>query len=241
MIMQNQNIALSVQDVSITYKTLGHISLRGHATRPSKEFTAVRNVSFDIESGQIVGIIGRNGSGKSTLLRSVAGIIAPDSGRIHTFGRSISLLAIGVGFQPNLSGRENILLSGLLLGFSKKEVDARTDEIIAFSELGEFIDKPVKVYSSGMHSKLAFSITAILESDIILVDEVLSVGDARFQRKSYRRMKEIISHEDRTVVIVSHSMRTIRSLCSKVLWLDNGKAVAFGDAREIVRAYEKSN
>lgn len=158
------------------------------------------------QKGQILGIIGKNGSGKSTLLRALAGIFSPDEGTIETYGNSISLLAIGVGFQKELSGRENIMLSGMLLGFSEQEVREKMPAIIKFAGLGKFIDMPVRTYSSGMYSKLAFSITAILETDIMLIDEVLSVGDQRFKKKSLRKMKSLIADEDRTVVIVSHSM-----------------------------------
>ena len=157
-----------------------------------------------------MGIVGKNGSGKSTMLRALAGIFSADSGSIDLHGYSISLLAIGVGFQKALSGRENIYLSGMLLGFSEDQVKAKVGEIIEFAGLGKFIDMPVKTYSSGMYSKLAFSITAILETDIMLIDEVLSVGDAKFKKKSYQKMKELIMDKDRTVIIVSHSSDTIR-------------------------------
>ena len=195
-------------------------------------------VSFSIEEGQIVGIVGKNGSGKSTMLRSIAGVFSPNSGSIDIHGRSISLLSIGVGFERTLSGRENIYLSGLLLGFSKEQIREREESIITFSELGDFIDKPVSTYSSGMYSKLAFSITAILETDIMLIDEVLSVGDVKFKRKSYEKMKELIQDDRRTVLIVSHSSETIRNLCSKVLWLHDGELKRFGETEEVLAEYE---
>ena len=156
-----------------------------------------------MEKGEILGIIGKNGSGKSTMLKALAGIFSPDSGTIDTKDYSVSLLSIGVRLQKELSGRENILLSGMLLGFSEAEIREKMDGIIEFAELGKFIDMPVKTYSSGMHSKLAFSITAILETDIMLIDEVLSVGDEKFKKKSYNKMKSLISNKDRTVVIFS--------------------------------------
>ena len=184
-------------------------------------------------------VIGGNGSGKSTMLRAIAGIFSPNSGTINLHGHSISLLSIGVGFQPELSGRENILLSGMLLGFSEKEIREKMDDIIAFSELDSFIDAPVRTYSSGMHSKLAFSITAILETDIILIDEVLSVGDTRFKKKSFKKMKELISDKDRTVIIVSHDMKTISKLCNNVLWINDGEFVQYGPAKEVLAAYEE--
>lgn len=202
-------------------------------------FEAVKNISFKVEKGEILGIVGKNGSGKSTMLRAIAGIFSPNSGTIDLHGNSISLLSIGVGFQAELSGRENILLSGMLLGFSEKEIRARMDEIIEFSELGKFIENPVRTYSSGMYSKLAFSITAILETDIILIDEVLSVGDSRFKKKSYAKMKELISDKNRTVVIVSHDTKTVANLCTKVLWINDGEFVKMGPTAEVLAEYEK--
>ena len=202
-------------------------------------YEAVRGVTFQVPRGEILGVVGKNGSGKSTMLRAIAGIFSPDSGQIDLHGNSVSLLSIGVGFQRKLSGRENILLSGMLLGFSEEQVREKMDEIIEFAGLGKFIDMPVKTYSSGMHSKLAFSITAVLESDIMLIDEVLSVGDARFKRKSYRKMKQLISNEERTVVIVSHSLETLRKLCTSMLWLHNGKVKMIGEPGKVLDAYEE--
>ena len=205
----------------------------------AKEFHAVKDVSFEIPKGQILGICGKNGSGKSTLLRAIAGIFSADSGTIDLHGNTISLLSIGVGFQRRLSGYENIFLSGLLLGYSEEQINEKLDEIIEFSELGDFIYKPVNSYSSGMYSKLAFAITAILETDIMLIDEVLSVGDVRFQQKSYNKMKELISDENRTVIIVSHSSRTLKSLCDRVIWINDGVLKGDGDPEEIVDKYEE--
>ena len=154
-------------------------------------------------------------------------------------GHSVSLLSIGVGFQNKLSGRENIYLSGMLLGFNKTQIDEKLDEIIEFSELGDFIDRPVKTYSSGMYSKLAFSITAILETEIMLIDEVLSVGDAKFKKKSYAKMKELITNTDRTVVIVSHSSETLKSLCDTILWLHEGEIKMQGACEDVLPKYEE--
>ena len=202
-------------------------------------FEAVKGVSFEVEKGQILGIVGKNGSGKSTLLRAIAGIFSPDEGTIDLHGNSISLLSIGVGFQNSLTGRENIYLSGMLLGFSREFIDEKLDEIVEFSELGDFIDRPVKSYSSGMYSKLAFAITAILETDIMLIDEVLSVGDAKFKKKSYAKMKELISKDDRTVLIVSHSSDTIKSLCDNVLWIHDGEMKMYGTTAEVLPKYDE--
>mgnify|MGYP003303724695 CR=1 FL=1 len=236
--------AIEVKNLSIQYKNIRSFSIRRQGLKAGRSrtehFEAVKDVSFSLEKGKILGVIGKNGSGKSTMLRAIAGIFSPNSGTIDLHGHSVSLLAIGVGFQLELSGRENILLSGMLLGFPEKEIRARMEEIIAFSELGSFIDKPVRTYSSGMYSKLAFSITAILETEIILIDEVLSVGDAAFRRKSYAKMKDLIAHKDRTVIIVSHDRRTILDLCDEVLWINDGVLVQYGDAETVYAAYEAS-
>lgn len=236
------NYAIEVENLCVQYTALKAFSFKKNLLRKRAEknaiVTAVNNVSFKVEKGEILGIIGKNGSGKSTLLRAIAGIFSPNSGTIDLHGNTISLLSIGVGFQKELTGRENIVLSGLLLGFDEKQIHERMDEIIEFSELGHFIDAPVRTYSSGMYSKLAFSITAILETDIMLVDEVLSVGDARFKRKSYRKMKQLITDKDRTVIIVSHDMRTVSNLCTRVLWINDGDFVKIGPTAEVVAEYE---
>ena len=202
-------------------------------------FEAVKGVSFEVEKGQILGIVGKNGSGKSTLLRAIAGIFSPDEGSIDLHGHSVSLLSIGVGFTPALTGRENIYLSGTLLGFNHEQIQEKLDEIIEFSELGEFIDRPVKTYSSGMYSKLAFSITAILETEIMLIDEVLSVGDAKFKKKSYQKMKSLIEDRNRTVIIVSHSTETLQKLCDNILWIHDGEIKKMGKVEDILPEYNE--
>lgn len=207
--------------------------------REAGRFTAVRDVSFDVYPGEVVGIIGENGSGKSTLLRALANIYSPDSGTITIHTERYSLLALGVGFQSRLTGYENIFLSGYALGFSKEEVEAVVDEIIRFSELGDFINRPVKTYSSGMYSKLAFSISTTLATEVLFIDEVLSVGDIRFGKKSRARIRELINDEERSVVLVSHSLNELRDLCDKVLWLHKGEQIAYGDATELLDQYEK--
>lgn len=236
------NIAITVKDLDIVYKELNTVSIRKTFLR-KKEKTAyhkaINKVSFEIETGKIVGIIGKNGSGKSTLLRAIAGIFSPDKGEINLHGNTISLLSIGIGFNKKLTGRENIYLSGLLLGFSEKIIKEKEKEIIKFSGLGEYIDKPVRTYSSGMYSKLAFSITAILETEIMLIDEVLSVGDSKFKQKSYDKMKELISKEDRTVIIVSHNSQTIKELCDEVIWINDGVLVEQGPCDNILKKYEE--
>lgn len=233
--------AIEVKDVHVRYRSMKSFSLRkslGQIRQRRDSYEALRGVSFTVPKGKIIGIIGKNGSGKSTLLKTIAGVFSPDEGTIDTFGNRLSLLAIGIGFQTTLSGYENIFLSGLLLGFTEKEIRARLPEIIEFSELGDFIYKPVQTYSSGMHSKLAFSITAFLDTEIILIDEVLSVGDMSFREKSYAKMKEIISHKDKTVMIVSHSNASILELCDDVLWIHDGLVKEYGPATEVVENYE---
>lgn len=235
--------AIEVKDLKITYKCVKSLSMRKslfHLRKSKLEvYEALRGISFEVKKGEIMGIVGKNGSGKSTLLRAIAGIFSADSGSIELESDSVSLLSIGVGFQKKLSGRENIILSGMLLGFSEQEVRDKMDEIIEFANLGKFIDMPVKTYSSGMYSKLAFSITAVLETDIMLIDEVLSVGDAKFKKKSYKKMQELIMDENRTVVIVSHSTETLEKLCTSLLWLHEGEIKMQGDTKTVLDAYNE--
>ena len=238
---KKEEIAISVNDLHVYYRDMNRFTLKKAKREKGsgKIFKAVKGVSFEIPKGQILGICGKNGSGKSTLLRAISGIFAADKGSINLHKNSISLLSIGVGFQKQLTGYENIYLSGMLLGYTKDQIDEKVDEIIKFSELGDFIYRPVRSYSSGMYSKLAFSITAILETDIILIDEVLSVGDIHFKEKSYNKMKELISDSNRTVVIVSHSSKTIIELCDRVIWLHEGLIKADGDPEKIMTEYEE--
>ena len=236
-------LAISVRDLKIRYKSVQAYSIKKRLLRlkgvEAKSFEAVRGVSFDVNKGEILGITGKNGSGKSTMLRALANIFAADEGTIDLHGHSVSLLAIGVGFKPELTGRENVMLSGLLLGFTEQEVLDRMEEIISFAGLGQFIDMPVRTYSSGMYSKLAFSITAVLETDIMLIDEVLSVGDEKFKKKSYNKMKSLISNRDRTVVIVSHNLKTLEELCDRVLWMHEGKIMKIGEPKSVLAEYKE--
>ena len=216
-----KKIALSVRNLHICYRGLKKTSIRSSWMRLKDKveiFEALKGVSFDLEEGKILGI-------------------SPDEGTIDLHGRRVSLLSIGVGFNKKLTGRENVYLSGMLLGFSEEQIAEKEKEIIDFADIGKFIDRPVKTYSSGMYSKLAFAITAILETDIMLIDEVLSVGDQRFKEKSYNKMKELISDDTRTVVIVSHSLSTIEELCDEVLWLNDGEMIEQGDPAEVLPRY----
>lgn len=241
--VDNNDIAIEVKDLWIGYKNIKAYSIKKSLLRLKKvqvdEFQAVKGVSFTVPKGEILGIIGKNGSGKSTMLRAIAGIFCPDKGSIDLKGHTVSLLSIGVGFQKEITGRENILLSGMLLGFSEEQIRDKMDKIIAFADLGRFIDMPVRTYSSGMYSKLAFSITAILETEIMLIDEVLSVGDQKFKKKSYEKMKELISNKDRTVVIVSHNISTLSSLCDRVMWMHDGEIKKLGPADEVLEEYQE--
>lgn len=236
-------IAITVKDLKIRYKSVQAYSIKKSLLRmknaETKEFEAVRGISFEVKQGEILGITGKNGSGKSTMLRALANIFSADEGSIDLHGHTVSLLAIGVGFMKDLTGRENIMLSGMLLGFSEEQVREKMPEIIDFAGLGKFIDMPVRTYSSGMYSKLAFSITAILETEIMLIDEVLSVGDEKFKKKSYKKMKSLISNRDRTVVIVSHNLATLEELCDRVLWMHDGKKKMLGEPHEVLEKYRE--
>ena len=239
--MKKEN-AISVKNLHITYRGLKKTSIRAswkYLFNKVEKFEALKGVSFEVEEGQILEKKKKNGSGKSTLLKAIAGIFSSDKGYVDLHGHTISLLSIGVGFNKKLTGKENIYLSGMLLGFSEDEIHQKEKEIIDFADIGDFINKPVKTYSSGMHSKLAFAITAILETDIMLIDEVLSVGDAKFKKKSYNKMKELINDDKRTVIIVSHSLGTIKELCDRVLWLHDGLVKDVGKPQEIIPEYEK--
>lgn len=200
-------------------------------------FWALKDINFTVEPGQVLGVIGRNGAGKSTLLKILSRITAPSSGRIEVRGRLASLLEVGTGFHPELSGRENIFLNGAILGMSREEVDKKFDEIVAFAEVERFIDTPVKRYSSGMYVRLAFAVAAHLETDILLVDEVLAVGDAAFQRKSLGKMGEV-ARGGRTVVFVSHNLAAMRNLCTHGILLENGKLTFSGGVLEAIAKYE---
>ena len=233
--------ALEVTDLNISYKNIQSYAIKQSLLKFKKSETkvihAVNGVSFCADTGEVLGIVGKNGSGKSTMLSSIAGVFAPDSGTINLFGNSVSLLSLGAGFRKEITGRENILLNGMLLGFTEKEIRGKMKEIIEFSELGSFIDMPVKTYSSGMNSKLAFSITVMLDTDIMLVDEVLSVGDTKFRKKSYKKMRSLIEQENKTALIVSHQENTLRDLCDRILWLDKGKIKMLGKTDEVLDEY----
>lgn len=202
-----------------------------------KKFLALDDVSFEIKKGERVGIIGQNGAGKSTLLKLISRITAPTSGTIYLNGRVASMLEVGTGFHAELTGRENIYMNGAILGMTKKEIDEKIESIIDFSEVRQFIDTPVKRYSSGMYVKLAFSVAAHLDSEIMIMDEVLAVGDMAFQQKCINKMRDVSNEQGRTILYVSHNMNTIRQLCDRVIVLEKGKVVFNGDVEEGISVY----
>lgn len=200
------------------------------------EFWALRDVSFTVDKGDVVGIIGRNGAGKSTILKIISGIMKPTQGSVTKRGDVVPMLELGSGFDYDLSGRENVYLNGAILGYSKEFLQSRYDDILAFSELGEFIKMPIRNYSSGMLMRLAFSIATVVEPEILIVDEILSVGDDAFQRKSHARMMELMSGGT-TVLFVSHSLPQIREMCNKVVWIEGGYVKMAGPSKEVCDAY----
>ena len=234
--------AIKADNVHLSYCTRKGVSIKSIIKKNSvkqDKFHALKGISFSLEKGKILGIVGKNGSGKSTLLRAIGGIFSADEGSIELFGNKVSLLSIGVGFNYLLTGRENVILSGMLTGFTMEEIQSKMDRIIEFAEIGEFIDKPVNTYSSGMYSKLAFSLATELDTDILLIDEVLSVGDEQFARKSYYRMKELIEDQNHTVVIVSHNLNTLEELCDEILWIHEGEVRMHGAPAEVLTEYKK--
>jgi lipopolysaccharide transport system ATP-binding protein len=200
---------------------------------------ALKDASFEIWPGEVVGIIGRNGAGKSTLLKILSRITEPTSGRMELYGRTASLLEVGTGFHPELTGRENIFLNGAILGMPRSEIKQKFDEIVSFAEIEKFIDTPVKFYSSGMYVRLAFAVAAHLEPEVLVLDEVLAVGDTAFQQKCLGKMRDVSSH-GRTVLLVSHSMAAVGQLCQKTLWLDGGRVQAFGPSETVIQSYLNS-
>lgn len=212
------------------------IGLEHHARLVGKEFWALQDVNFEVKEGEILGVIGRNGAGKSTLLKILSRVTAPTSGFIKIKGRIASLLEVGTGFHPELTGRENVFLNGTILGMTKAEIRKKFDEIVAFSEIEDFIDTPVKRYSSGMYVRLAFAVAAHLEPEILIVDEVLAVGDAEFQRKCLGKMQDVAGH-GRTILFVSHNMSAVRSLCKKVMMLQSGELLEIGKTEKILDLY----
>src|SRR5580692_5786152 len=213
------------------------LNSRSGDNRSREQLWALRDVSFDIHEGEIVGLIGRNGAGKTTLLKILSRVTRPTAGYAEVHGRMGSLLEVGTGFHPELTGRENVFLSGAILGMGKREIERKFDEIVEFAEVADFIDTPIKHYSTGMQMRLAFAVAAHFEPQILLVDEVLAVGDLGFQKKCLSKMDEV-AHAGRTIVFVTHQMTQIRRLCSRVIWMDRGTIRMDGKTSEVVGAYE---
>lgn len=201
-----------------------------------REFTALDDISFDVHKGEVVGIIGRNGAGKSTILKVISGILKPTKGTVSCHGNIVPMLELGSGFDFDLTGKENVFLNGAILGYSEEFLKEKYQEILDFSELGGFIDVPIRNYSSGMLARLAFSIAAMVDPQILIVDEILAVGDADFQQKSHARMMELMGGGT-TVLFVSHSMDQIREMCDRVVWLDHGRLRMIGSTEEVCNAY----
>lgn len=203
------------------------------------DFIALHDISFDIYKGDILGLIGLNGAGKSTLLKILAGVLKPTSGTVQVKGRIAPLIEVGAGFDPELTARENIFLNGAILGYSRQFLESKFDEILDFAELRDFVDVPVKNFSSGMYARLGFAIATMVEPDILIVDEVLSVGDFRFQEKCEKRIREMIGHGV-TIILVSHDSKLIKEMCSRVIWLEHGAIRKMGSTESICDEYEKS-
>jgi lipopolysaccharide transport system ATP-binding protein len=253
--MSSSNLALSVRGLGKKY-TIVHNSTRptslkeaivhrlrhpfGDGRQEKETFWALRDVNFDVRKGEILGIIGRNGAGKSTLLKMLSRIAVPTTGSIDIHGRMASLLEVGTGFHPELTGRENVFLNGSILGMNRRDIAARFDEIVAFAEIEKFLDTPVKRYSSGMYVRLAFAVAAHLDPEILIIDEVLAVGDNNFQKKCLGKVKSV-SGEGRTVIFVSHNMNTVTRICPRAILLQQGRIIADGTADEVTRAYLRSD
>jgi teichoic acid transport system ATP-binding protein len=230
--------------VSVTYRTslersptLKSTLLRlGRRERIIREIEALKEVSFQVPHGKVMGVVGANGAGKSTLMRTVAGILPPTRGRVEVHGRVSTLLSLGVGFNRKLTGRQNVVLGGLAAGLTRAELREKYDEIVEFAELEDFMDMPMRTYSSGMYGRLAFAVAVTMHPDILIIDEALSVGDARFRRKSFERMRALCA-EDRTILLVSHALGSIEKLCDEAIWMDKGRMRMWDEPHAVVEAY----
>jgi len=242
---QPGELAVSVQKLGLIYRTTidkkaslpNRIRSLGRGTKQTRIVNALNSVNLDVDYGSVLGVIGANGAGKSTLMRVISGILPPTTGRVEVYGKVSTLLALGIGFNPSLTGRQNVLLGGLASGLSRKEVDEHFDEIADFSELGDAIDAPMRTYSSGMYARLGFSVAVTVKPDILIVDEALSTGDARFKEKSLNKLKELRS-DARALILVSHALGTVREICNEVAWLHKGKLIQRGAPNDVVDAYQ---
>jgi ABC-type polysaccharide/polyol phosphate transport system ATPase subunit len=240
----SDRVRIRVDDVSVTYRTplersptlKGTLLRLGRRERIIREIDAIKSVSFEVPHGKVMGVVGANGAGKSTLMRTVAGILPPTSGRVEVHGRVSTLLSLGVGFNRKLTGRENVVLGGLAAGLTRAELREKYDEIVDFAELEDFMDMPMRTYSSGMYGRLAFAVAVTMHPDILIIDEALSVGDARFRRKSFEKMRELCG-EDRTILLVSHALGSIEKLCDEAIWMDKGRMRMWDEPHAVVEAY----
>jgi ABC-type polysaccharide/polyol phosphate transport system ATPase subunit len=235
---------IRVEDVSVTYRTSlernptlkSAIRKLGRRERIIREIEALKGVSFEVPHGKVLGVVGANGAGKSTLMRAVAGILPPTSGRIEVHGRVSTLLSLGVGFNRKLTGRENVVLGGLAAGLTRAQLREKYDEIVEFAELEDFMDMPMRTYSSGMYGRLAFAVAVTMEPDILIIDEALSVGDARFRRKSFNRMRKLC-RQDRTILLVTHALGSVEKLCDEAIWMDKGQMRMWDEPHAVIEAY----
>jgi teichoic acid transport system ATP-binding protein len=237
---------IRVEHVSVTYRTSlesaptlrSTVTKLGRREKIVREIEALKDVTFDVPHGQVLGVVGANGAGKSTLMRTVAGILPPNEGRVEVHGRVSTLLALGVGFNRKLTGRQNVVLGGLAAGLSREILKEKYDEIVAFAELEDFMDMPMRTYSSGMYGRLAFAVAVHMDPDILLIDEALSVGDARFRKKSFKKMRQLC-RQDRTILLVSHALGSIVDLCDQAIWMHKGELRMADDAQSVVDAYSE--
>jgi ABC-type polysaccharide/polyol phosphate transport system ATPase subunit len=243
----SNDYSIVARNVSVTYRTSlerkptlrSTLTRLGRRQRIVREVEALKNVSFRVKSGAVYGVIGANGAGKSTLMRTITGILPPSEGRVEVHGRVSTLLSLGVGFNKELTGRENVVLGGLAAGLTRQDMEERYEQIVAFAELEDFMDMPMRTYSSGMYGRLAFAVAVSMEPDILVIDEALSVGDARFKKKSFDKMKQLATAENRTILLVTHAMGTIKKLCDRALWLHKGEIVMKDRPKEVIHHYTR--
>jgi ABC-type polysaccharide/polyol phosphate transport system ATPase subunit len=238
--------SIRCDNVSVTYRTSvertptlkSAIRRLGRRERTIREVRALKNVNFRVKRGAVYGVVGANGAGKSTLMRAITGILPPTEGRIEVRGRVSTLLALGVGFNKDLTGRENVVLGGMAAGISREAMEDRYEEIVAFAELEDFMDMPMRTYSSGMYARLGFSVAVHMDPDILVIDEALSVGDAKFRKKSSQKMQDLVA-DDRTVLLVTHAMGTVKKLCDRAIWIHRGEVVMKDRANEVIKHYTR--
>jgi ABC-type polysaccharide/polyol phosphate transport system ATPase subunit len=244
--VSDPDFSIRCDNVSVTYRTSverkptlkSTIRRAGRRQRTVREVRALKNVNFRVKRGAVYGVVGANGAGKSTLMRTITGILPPTEGRVEVQGRVSTLLALGVGFNKDLTGRENVVLGGMAAGIPREAMEDKYDEIVAFAELEDFMDMPMRTYSSGMYARLGFSVAVHMDPDILVIDEALSVGDAKFRKKSSDKMRQLCD-EDRTIILVTHAMGTVKKLCDRAIWIHKGEVVMKDRANLVVRDYTK--